>query len=134
MNLFFLASGTLAHGLFPGTLGPLQKARLSGRVSEIFRESFPGPVRGPGLDAFWLPVKGRRTQGPRTWCFAQAKQSFADDCLWRELVGARNRQKMGSENMGGRQRDLTQGCTPNALARESFNLSLWWIAWSSVVD
>ena len=125
MNLLFLASGTLAHGLFPGTLGPPQKARLSGRVSEIFRELFPGPVRGPGLDAFWLPVKGRRTQGPRTWCFARAKQSLADDCLWHELVGARNREKMGSENMGARQRDLTQGGAPNALARESFNLSLW---------
>ena len=71
--------------------GTPQKARLSGRVSEIFRESFSGPVRGPGLDAFWLPVKGRRTQGPRTWCFAWAKQPLADDCLWGQLVGARNR-------------------------------------------
>ena len=91
MNLFFVASGTLAHGLFPGTLGPPQKARLSGRVSEIFRKLFSGPVRGAGLDAFWLPVKGRRTQGPRTWCVAQAKESFVDARLWHELVGARNR-------------------------------------------
>ena len=90
MNLFFLASGTLAHGLFPGTLGPPQKARLSGRFSDMFRESFSGPVRGPGLDAFWLPVKGRRTQGPRTWCFARAKQSFADAHLWLELVLVEN--------------------------------------------
>ena len=120
--------------VFPGTSGRSQKADPSGRFSDMIRESFSGLVRGPSLDAFWLPVKGRRTQGPRTWCFAWAKQLFADDCLWRELVGARNRQKMGSENMGAGQKDLTQGCRPNVLARESFNLSLWWIAWSSVVD
>ena len=34
---------------------------------------------------------------------------------------------MGSENMGARQKDLTQGCRGDVLARESFNLSLWWI-------
>ena len=91
MNLFFLASGTLAHGLFPGTLGPPQKARLSGRFSDMFQESLSGSVRRRSLDAFWLPVEGGQNQGPRTWCFAQAKQSFADDRLWREVVGARNR-------------------------------------------
>ena len=93
----------------------------------MFRESFPGRVRGPSLDAFWLPGKGGQNQGPETLCFGRAKQSFADDRLWLELVGAGNQSKVGSENMGAGQKDLSEGCRPNVLARKSFNRSLWWI-------
>ena len=127
MNLFFFSLRDLSPRTNSRYFGTPQKARLSGPVSEFFRESFSGPVRGPGSDAFWLPVKGRQNQGPGTWCFAWAKQSFADDRLWLELVGAGNRSKVGSENMGAGQKDLSEGCGTNVLARKSFNLSLWWI-------
>ena len=127
MNLFLSSLRDLRPRTNSRYFQTHQKERLSGRVSEIFRESFSGPVRGPGLDVFWLPVKGRRSQGPRTWCFAWAKQAFANARLWHELVVARNRKKMGSENMSAGQSFMTEGCGGDGLARKSFNLSLWWI-------